>query len=148
MTAVGKIPRFPEALRGHPDGARPAAADRLRRARAKATAQAREATDPTPLRVFTETWAVEVTIERDPDAAARLRTLEHKADVATNIAEARDIARRIAAIRRAAAVDAGLLPAAPTGEWAWDYAFAAEDQLSYPKIVQDEVRQTLPPHLL
>lgn len=27
-------------------------------------------------------------------------------------------------------------------EWTWDYAFAAEDQLSFPKIVQDEVRET------
>jgi hypothetical protein len=110
MTAVRKIPTSPEALRAALTELAPQRLADFDEARAKATTQAREATDPTPLRVFTETWAVEVAIERDPDAAARLRTLEHKADTVTDIAEARDIARRIAVIRRTAAVAAGVLP--------------------------------------
>ncbi|CAL9562294.1 hypothetical protein [Streptomyces sp. enrichment culture] len=110
MTAVRKIPATPEALRAVLTEIAPHRLADFDEARAKATGQAREATDPTPLRVFTETWAVEVAIERDPDVAARLRTLEHKADVVTDLAEARDLARQIAAIRHTAAVAAGVLP--------------------------------------
>lgn len=109
MTAVRKIPTTPEALRAVLTEVAPHRLADFDEARAKATGQAREATDPTPLRVFTETWAVEVAIERDPDAAALLRTLEHKADVVTDLAEARDIVRQIAAVRRTAAVAAGVL---------------------------------------
>ncbi|MPY59165.1 hypothetical protein [Streptomyces spongiae] len=111
MTAVRKIPATPEALRAVLTEIAPHRLADFDEARAKATGQAREATDPTPLRIFTETWAVEVAIERNPDAAARLRTLEHKADVVTDVAEARDIVRQISAIRRTAAVAAGVLPA-------------------------------------
>lgn len=110
MTAVRKIPAAPEALRAVLTEIAPQRLADFDEAHAKATAQARERTDPTPLRVFTEMWAVEIAIERDPDSAAHLRTLEHRADVVTDLAEARDIARQIAAIRRTAAVTAGVLP--------------------------------------
>ncbi|MGW3492911.1 hypothetical protein [Streptomyces sp. NPDC001020] len=110
MSAVRKIPATPEALRAVLAEIAPHRLTDFDEARAKATGQAREATDPTPLRIFTEMWAVEVAIEGDPDLAASLRTLEHKADVVTDIAEARDIVRQIAAIRRNAAAAAGVLP--------------------------------------
>ncbi|MEU4655920.1 ATP-binding protein [Streptomyces sp. NPDC023723] len=70
-------------------------------ARAKSTWRAREAT---------EAQAVEAALERDPDLAARLRTLEDRADVITDLAEARETARQIATVRRGAAVAAGILP--------------------------------------
>jgi len=110
MTAVRKPPATPEALRAVLTEVAPHRLADFDEARAKATGQAREATDPTPLRVFTETWAVDVATERDLDAAALLRTLEHMADDVADLAEARDIVRRIAAIRRTAAIAAGVLP--------------------------------------
>jgi hypothetical protein len=110
MTAVRKLPATPEALRAVLAEIAPHRLADFDEARAKATGQARENTDPTPLRIFTEVWAVEVALERDPDLAARLRTLEHKAEVVSDLAEAREIARQIAAVRRSAAVAAGVLP--------------------------------------
>ncbi|GAA0297440.1 hypothetical protein GCM10010302_40100 [Streptomyces polychromogenes] len=83
--------------------------------RAAATARARAETSATPLRVFAEAWAVEVAVARHPRTAARLRALEAEACDATDLEAVRGIAAEISAIRRAAAVEAGLRPAGDGG---------------------------------
>ncbi|MFJ8211198.1 hypothetical protein [Streptomyces sp. NPDC096033] len=78
------------------------------RDRADSTAQARSETSATPVRVFAESWALEVAILRHPETAARLDELERRAAEVTDLGEARAVAAEIGRIRTAAATEAGL----------------------------------------
>ncbi|MFK0258446.1 DUF6247 family protein [Streptomyces sp. NPDC090445] len=76
--------------------------------RATAVARAREQVSSAPMRRFLRQWALYVAIERHPDQAARLRTLEDQAANAITPAQARAIATEIGDILDRAAAEAGI----------------------------------------
>ncbi|AZM93886.1 DUF6247 family protein [Streptomyces sp. W1SF4] len=113
----------PEHSSGTPGPQPPATAEDLRAAlarlapdavptfdaeRATAVARAREQVSSAPMRRFLRQWALYVAIERHPDQAARLRTLEASAAHAATPAEATAITTEIGHILDKAAAEAGI----------------------------------------
>ncbi|MEV0635214.1 DUF6247 family protein [Streptomyces sp. NPDC050619] len=76
--------------------------------RATALQQAREQVSAAPMRRFVGQWAVYVALERHPDLAARLRSLEARAATTESLEEARTIAAEIGRILDTACEEAGV----------------------------------------
>jgi hypothetical protein len=68
----------------------------------------REQVSAGPLRRFCEQWAVRVAVERHPEAAARLRTLEGRVAATDDLTEAREIVAEIGNILHVAFAEAGI----------------------------------------
>lgn len=77
-------------------------------ARTAAMAEARDKVDAAPMRRFLRTWALTVAVERHPNRAARLSTLQARANEVTDLAEWRAITAEVADIQRQAAAEAGI----------------------------------------
>lgn len=77
-------------------------------ARTAAMTEAREKVDAAPMRRFLRTWAMTVAIERHPERAARLNTLQARATEVEDLAEWRAITAEVADIQRQAATEAGI----------------------------------------
>ncbi|MGW1642596.1 hypothetical protein [Streptomyces lavendulae] len=107
-SATPQSPMQPEAIRAALAQIAPHLLADFDRDRAASTARARAEVSATPLRTFTEAWAVEVAIARHPETADRLRALEARAGEVVDLAEAREIAAEISRIRRTAATEAGV----------------------------------------
>jgi hypothetical protein len=76
--------------------------------RSAALQQAREQVSAAPMRRFVGQWAVYVALERHPERAARLRSLEARAAVTESLEEARNIASEIGRILDVACAEAGV----------------------------------------
>ncbi|WP_149826518.1 DUF6247 family protein [Streptomyces tailanensis] len=76
--------------------------------RSVALQQAREQVSAAPMRRFVGQWAVYVALERHPERAARLRSLEARAAATESIEEARAIASEIGRILDTACAEAGI----------------------------------------
>lgn len=76
--------------------------------RAAALRQARENVSAAPMRRFVGQWAVYVAVERHPERAARLKSLEARAADVDDIDQARQIAAEIGRILDEACAEAGI----------------------------------------
>ncbi|WP_369172165.1 DUF6247 family protein [Streptomyces sp. R28] len=76
--------------------------------RSAALQQAREQVSAAPMRRFVGQWAVYVALERHPERAARLRSLEARAATTERLEEARTIAAEIGRILDMACAEAGV----------------------------------------
>ncbi|WP_155060800.1 DUF6247 family protein [Streptomyces blattellae] len=76
--------------------------------RSAALQQAREQVSAAPMRRFVGQWAVYVALERHPERAAALRSLETRAAATENLEEARAIASKIGRILDMACAEAGI----------------------------------------
>ncbi|MEU0071206.1 DUF6247 family protein [Streptomyces sp. NPDC006332] len=76
--------------------------------RSAALQQARELVSAAPMRRFVGQWAVYVALERHPERAARLRSLEARAATTESLDDARAIAAEIGRILDEACVEAGV----------------------------------------
>ncbi|GLW04171.1 hypothetical protein [Streptomyces lavendulae] len=109
-TPLPQPPVQAEAIRATLAQVAPHLLDLFDKQRARAKARAVAETSPTPMRVFAERWAVEVAVARHPEAADRLRALEAKVGEVTDPDEGMKVVSEISAIRRAAAIEAGIRP--------------------------------------
>ncbi|WP_258572786.1 DUF6247 family protein [Streptomyces sp. KM273126] len=76
--------------------------------RSVALQQARERVSAAPMRRFVGQWAVYVALERHPERAARLRSLESRTAATESLEEARTIAAEIGRILDMACAEAGV----------------------------------------
>lgn len=76
--------------------------------RAAALQQAREQVNAAPMRRFVGQWAVYVAVERNPERAARLKSLEARAAEVDEIGQARELAAEIGRILDEACAEAGI----------------------------------------
>ncbi|KUO21773.1 DUF6247 family protein [Streptomyces dysideae] len=76
--------------------------------RSAALQQAREQVSAAPMRRFSGQWAVYAAVERHPELAARLRSLEARATTTESLNEARAIAAEIGRIFDVACAEAGI----------------------------------------
>ncbi|MEV6593350.1 DUF6247 family protein [Streptomyces acidicola] len=76
--------------------------------RSLALQQAREWVSAAPMRRFVGQWAVYVALERHPERAAGLRSLESRAATTESLEEARTIAAEIGRILDMACAEAGV----------------------------------------
>ncbi|WP_217241112.1 DUF6247 family protein [Streptomyces sp. AC555_RSS877] len=76
--------------------------------RSTALQQAREQVSAAPMRRFVGQWAVYAALERHPERAARLRSLEARAAITESLEEARIITAEIGRILDMACAEAGV----------------------------------------
>lgn len=98
----------PEGLRAALAQLAPDALPTFDAERSAALQQAREQVSAAPMRRFVGQWAVYVALERHPQRAARLRTLEARAAETESLEEARAIAAEIGRILDTACAEAGI----------------------------------------
>lgn len=77
-------------------------------ARTAAMTEARDKVDAAPMRRFLRTWAMTVAIERHPERAARLHSLQARAEEVEDLTEWRALTAEVAGIQRRAAAEAGI----------------------------------------
>jgi len=98
----------PEDLRAALSQLAPDALPTFDAERSAALQQARERVSAAPMRRFVGQWAVYVALERHPERAARLRSLEARAATTESLDDARAIAAEIGRILDEACGEAGV----------------------------------------